>query len=247
MSAASMPGLTLAGEPRVQLLPPSVKQREKTRSARRMMGLLVVLALVVAGAGTGFAFLLTTQTEARLATAQEQTLQILAQQSEYSAGAKAAAQVTATESTLRTVTTNEVDWLQLSNQVLGTLPCACTITEIGVAGPAPWEPALIPEGPLRTARVAVITVTVESATYASAGDFARAVRAIGGVADVVITTTTLEDGTYRTQVLVAFDEEVLALRYASDGATADDATAEDEVLVDAGATPAPTPTEGAVP
>lgn len=246
MSAASIPGLTLAGEPRVQLLPPSVKQREKTRGARRMMGLLVILAVVVAGAGTGFAFLLTTQTEARLAAAQEQTLQILAQQSEYSAGAQAAAQVSATEGTLRTVTTNEVDWLQLSDRILRNLPCACTITGIAVAGPAPWEPALIPEGPLRASRVAAMTLTVESATYASAGEFARAVRAIEGVADVAITTTTRDDGTYSTQVIVAFDEAVLALRYAADGAAADDVT-DEEVVVDAGATPAPTPTEGAVP
>ena len=67
MSAGSIPGLTLARDPRVQLLPPSVKERERSRAARGTMGLLVVLAIVVAGAGTGFAFWLASQTEARLA------------------------------------------------------------------------------------------------------------------------------------------------------------------------------------
>jgi len=245
VSAASIPGLVLAGEPRVQLLPPSVKEREKTRATRRMMGMLVILTVVVVGAGTGFAFLMTTQTEARLAVAQNQTLQILAQQSEYSAGAQAAAQVAATEGVLQAVTVNEVDWMQLTNDVVGTLPCACSVTEIAVTGPAPWEPALIPEGPLRAARVAAMTLTVESATYASAGDFARAVRGIEGVSDVVITATTLDGGIYATTIVVAFNADVLALRYAPAGTTPDDA--DDDVLVDAGATPAPAPTEGTVP
>jgi hypothetical protein len=56
VSATVIPGLTLGGEPRVQLLPASVKLREKARATRRLMVMLVVLAMVVAGAGTFGAF-----------------------------------------------------------------------------------------------------------------------------------------------------------------------------------------------
>jgi type II secretory pathway pseudopilin PulG len=237
----------LAGEPRVQLLPPSVKEREKNRAARRMMGLLVVLAVVISGAGTGFTFWLTTQTEAQLAEAQAQTLQILAEQSEYSAGAQVAAQVAGTQDALQTVTTNEIDWMQLSAEVLAYLPCDCQVAELSVTGPAPWEPELIPEGPLRPSRVASMTITIESSTYSNAGDFVRAVRTLAGVADAVITTTSLEEALYKTQIVVTFDAKVLALRYAAASVTPGEETEGDDMLVDAGATPAPLPTEGTVP
>ena len=247
MSAGPVPGLTLAGEPRVQLLPPSVKEREKNRAARRMMGLLIVLAVVVAGAGTGGAFVLTTQTEARLAEAQARTLDILAQQSQYSEGAQAAAQVAATESARQTVTANEIDWLQLSIDVLAYLPCDCTTAGISFTAPAPWEPVLVPEGPLRPARVATMTLEVVAPTYAGPAQFLAGVRAMEGVADAVITTTTFEDNMYKTTVVLTFDAAVLANRYApaGGGAPAEQPAADGET-VDAAA-PVPATTEGAVP
>ena len=245
MSAATIPGLTLAGEPRVQLLPPSVKEREKSRAARRMMGLLVILAVVAAGAGTGFAFLLTTQAEARLAEAQILTLDILAQQGQYSQGAQVAGQVSATEAARQTVTANEVDWLALTTEVLSYLPCDCIAADIALSGPAPWEPALIPEGPLRPPRIATMTLDLVSPSYSSAADFLNAVRSMEGIADAVITTTKLDGGEYSTTVVLTFDASVLALRYApaTDGGPTDATT--EEQTAEAGTPPAPI--EGAIP
>jgi hypothetical protein len=246
VSAGSTPGLTLAGEPRVQLLPPSVKEREKSRSARRMMGLLVVLALVVAGAGTGGAFLLTTQTETRLADAQARTLDILAQQAQYSAGAQAAAQVAATQGARQTVTANEVDWLQLTADVLDHLPCDCVTAGLSFTAPAPWEPALVPEGPLRPARVATMTLELESASYATAAEFLANVRELEGLADAVITTTNFDENMYTTTLVLTFDADILAGRYAPTGGAPAEETPDGGETVDAAA-PAPTTTEGAVP
>lgn len=246
MSAGSIPGLILAGDPRVQLLPPSVKEREKSRSARRMMGLLVVLAVVIAGAGTGGAFWLTTQTETRLAEAQARTLEILAQQAQYSEGAQVAAQVAATETARQTVTANEVDWLQLSADVLAYLPCDCTTAGVSFTAPAPWEPALVPEGPLRPARVATMTLEVISPTYGSAAQFLSGVRKLEGVADAVITTTSFSENAYKTTVVITFDADVLAKRYAPVDGTSVEEPAESGETVDAAA-PVPATTEGAVP
>ena len=112
--SASTPGLVLSGDPRAQLLPPSVKEREKNRAARRLMGLLVVLAVVIAGASTGAGILLVSQAEARLADAQQRTLDLLAQQAEYAEGARVAGLVVATEQARTMVTANEIDWLALT-------------------------------------------------------------------------------------------------------------------------------------
>ena len=46
MSARAVKGPGLALEPRVQLLPPMVKQREKNRRSRRLMVFAVVVGLL---------------------------------------------------------------------------------------------------------------------------------------------------------------------------------------------------------
>jgi len=213
--SASTPGLVLSGDPRAQLLPPSVKEREKNRAARRLMGLLVVLAVVIAGASTGAGILLVSQAEARLADAQQRTLDLLAQQAEYAEGARVAGLVVATEQARTMVTANEIDWLALTTSVLGYFPCDCVNSEITFTGPAAWEPSLLPEGPLRPERVATMTITLSSATYVDGALFVTGLRTMEGVADAVITDTSLETGVYRTSVSITFDASVLALRYAA--------------------------------
>ena len=122
MSATVIPGLTLGGEPRAQLLPASVKLREKARNTRQLMVMLVVLAIVVAGAGTFGAFWLAQQAETQLAAEQARTLDLLAQQAEYAEGANVAAQVEATENAQRMITANEIDWLEAHHNGGGLPP-----------------------------------------------------------------------------------------------------------------------------
>jgi hypothetical protein len=248
MSATVIPGLTLGGEPRVQLLPPSVKLREKARSTRQLMVLLVILAMVVAGAGTFGAFWLAQQAESELAAEQARTLDLLAEQTEYSEGASVAAQVAATENAQRAVTANEIDWLELTTTVMGYVSCECT-PYLSFSGPAPWEPALIPEGPLRPARIATMTVDLEGTEFVWAAPFVAEVRKIPEVADAVIQMTVTEDGLYITTIVVTFDADALAKRFSLDDGTqstdTDDGTSED--ASPATPTPTPTPTEGTNP
>lgn len=248
MSRTVLPGLVLGGEPHAQLLPPSVKLREKARSTRRLMAMVVVLAVVVAGAGTFGAYWFAYQAETELAASQARTIEILAEQSKYAEGAELAAQVEATETAQRIVTANEIDWLELAGAVLGYVPCDCITVEIGLTSPAPWEPPLIPEGPLRAARIASMTLTLSATDYFSAATFVGSVRELEGLDDAFITGTKFEDGQYKTMVVLTFDSEVLARRYVVDepGSTGA-APGGSEETTDAGATPAPGATPGAVP
>ena len=250
MSATVIPGLTLGGEPRVQLLPASVKLREKARNTRQLMVLLVILAIVVAGAGTFGAYWLAQQAETELAAEQARTLDLLAEQGKYSEGATVAAQVSATEAAQLAVTANEIDWLELTTEVLGLVSCDCT-PFVSFAGPAPFEPALIPEGPLRPARLATMTVELKGSEFISSAAFATAVRAMPEVADVVITKTVSEDGEYRTTIVLTFDSDALAQRFGVDAGasagTADGDASGDSPAPGTTPTPTPTPTEGTNP
>ena len=75
--------LPLGAEPRVQLLPPAVREREKARAAMRLGVLLVILGVVVAIALGGFGFLRSMTTEAALQAANARTAELAAERGRY--------------------------------------------------------------------------------------------------------------------------------------------------------------------
>ena len=81
MSSKAAKKLTLAGEPSVQLLPPMVRDRAKVRESRRVMILLMILAVVVVAGGVTFAFSRSVASQIALAEAQAKTDALLAEQS----------------------------------------------------------------------------------------------------------------------------------------------------------------------
>lgn len=227
-----------AGEPRVQLLPPLVKQGEKSRRTRRLLAFVIVVSIGVALAGVAFGYLRAVQAEASLLAEHARTEQILAEQAEYAEAAQKAALVAASEDAQRQVTANEIDWLVLFNEVATYLPAGSSIAKVAVHAPAPWETALVPEGELRAARVGIVDLTIASPDYALAAAFVRAIWNMEGVADVVITGSTVDAGGYLTTIAVTLDENVRSERFLEqedDDATETDDTAKPQP----GETPAP--------
>lgn len=210
-----------AGEPRVQLLPPLVKQREKSRRTRRLLAFVVVVSMGVALAGVAFGYLRAAQAEAALAAERLRTEQIQAEQAEYAEAAQKAALVVASEQAQRDVTKNEIDWLELLNKIGAYVPAGAAIDLMAFGSPAPWEPPLVPEGDLRAPRVAVVNLTIGSADYALAAAFVRAIWNMDGVADVVITGTTIDAGRYLTTITLTLDEQVRTGRFLDDGEEGD--------------------------
>lgn len=203
-------------EPRVQLLPPLVKQRERSRRTRRLLAFAVVVSVAVALAGVAFGYLRSVQAEAALAAEHARTEQILAEQSQYAAAAQMAALVAASEDAQRQVTANEIDWLALLTEIGGYVPAGAAIDTVAVSAPAPWEPVLVPAGELRAPGVGIVDLTIGSTDYALGAAFVRALWGMDGVADVVITGSTIDAGRYLTTVSVTLDEQVRSLRFVED-------------------------------
>jgi hypothetical protein len=235
-----------AREPRVQLLPPLVKQREKARRTRRLLAFVIVVSIAVALGGVAFGYLRASQAEASLAAERARTEQILAEQSRYAAAAQMAALVEASEAAQQTVTSNEIDWLELLTEVGHYVPAGAVIEKVSVRAPAPWEVALVPEGELRAPRVGILDLTVGSTDYALAAAFVRAIWEMDGVADVVITGATVDTGRYLTTITVTLDEQVRSGRFLEsedEGGTESENVEESEVPSPE-ETSAPTPTPG---
>jgi hypothetical protein len=224
MSATPIPGLVLAAEPRAQLLPPSVKEREKARTMRRRMVMLIVLALVVAAGGIAWGVLRAAQAQLALVAAQQQTDAILAQQGQYADAARLADLATKSKEAEQIVTSTEVQWEALFAELLRYVPEDTAITGVAFQGPAPWEPAFPPEGPLREPRLAVVTLELTGLDYAGAAQFVANIPPLYGFSDVKIDSTEFKDGRYITTVKLTLTQDAASGRFASDDpADADDA------------------------
>jgi Tfp pilus assembly protein PilN len=211
-----------AGEPRVQLLPPLVKQREKSRRTRRLLAFVVVVSVGVALAGVAFGYVRAAQAESALAAERLRTEQIQTEQAQYAEAAQKAGLVAASTQAQRQVTSNEIDWLELLNEIGTYVPAGAAIDSMAFSAPAPWEPALVPEGELRAPRVAIVNLTIGGSDYAVAGAFVRAVWNMEGIADVVITGSTIKTGRYQTTITLTLDELVRTGRFLDDGDDEDD-------------------------
>jgi len=224
MTAGSIPGLVLSAEPRAQLLPPSVKQREKNRAARRMMVLLVILTVVVTGAGVAWGVLRAAQAQLSLLASQQLTQQILEQQAEYADAARMASLVTKSEEAQQVVTATEIQWASIWAEVQGYVPEGSRISGVAFQAPAPWETAFVPEDPLREPRVAVVTLEIAGDSYDGAARFVAKIPTIFGFSDVKIDKTELIDGVYRTTVKLTLTADAVSGRYAEE--VTDEATEE---------------------
>lgn len=205
--------LHLAAEPRVQLLPPMVKQRELVQRTRRMAVFALFVSVVLALGGTAFGYLRAMQAQGALAGAHELTAQIQSQQSQYAEAAQTARLIADTESAQRVVTSNEIQWQLLVARLVGYLPPGYVIAEIGLAAPAPWEGVVAPEGELRATGIGTLSVVISGPDYAGAAAFVTAVYSMPGVADAYITKTEFKDGGYRTTISIVLDEEVRSDRF----------------------------------
>jgi hypothetical protein len=239
----------VAAEPRVQLLPPSVRLREKNRRTRRLLVLLIVLSLTVVAGGLSFGYYRAIESRLALEAAQARTADLLQQQAAYADASRIAGLVVATGDAQKLLTSGEVDWAAVMADLESYLPAQAAIAGATLTAPAPWEPPLVPEGPLRAERVATITLVIESSDYDMAARFIAAVQADESVADARIMSSAKEGSTYLTTVSLTLNDTVLLTRFDdTDDPEPDPSESEepDEGEPDEsdpeGGTPAPTPT-----
>ncbi len=219
--APAREAVVVAAEPRVQLLPKSVKLREKARNARHLMILLVVLALAVSAAGMTLAFLRASQAQVALDAATARTDQLIAEQAQYAEATQMAQLVADTEAAQITVTSTEIDWLPLMIEVGSYLPNGASITGLALQAPAPWETPLTPNGPLRAEHVATVALDITAPSYAHAARFVEAIRGMYGLADVAVTGTTEDSGDYITSVQLTLNVDAIKARFGPNAATTD--------------------------
>jgi len=216
MSAAkNRTALVLGGEPRVELLPPEVALREKAKSMRRIAALGVLAAVVVVGGGYTLASLNNASAQTALTEAQGRTNALLAEQQKY---AKVTTATSLTDNVVVARSLNastEVLWGTLMSEVSATLPAGVSIESATMKGRSPWEPALVAAGPLRSPRVATVSMVISSPTIFDVTAIVRGLGAVPGFADATPDSISF-DTSYKSTITFDVNEKALSGRFAKD-------------------------------
>jgi hypothetical protein len=247
MSTKDATGLVIGGEPRIDFLPPEVKERKNARKARRGLIALVVIVMVACAGGYVFATSLALQSQGSLADEQAKTAALLAEQAEYAEVRTVAAQLAAVKDARLVATAAEILWIAQLAELQATLPAGMVITTAEIDSISATELAPVAAVPLEQERVATLTLTATAPSLSAIADWLDNLRDLRGYADAWGAPAFWDGDHYEVDVRLNINAEAFAKRYfevkeavASEEDEAEEAsTTEESEVADDAVTPSP--------
>jgi len=208
-------GLVLAGEPRINLLPPEVAEQAATRALRKKLIVATAGVLVVVMAGIGGAMWHATMSQLRLASAQAETADLLSEQSKYVKVREVQAQVDTALAARAVGGWTEVDWKAYLQALRAVLPADVAIDAVSIDSTSPFTLYAQPTAPLQAARVATLSVTIASPSLPAVPQWLEGLQTLTGFADAVPgTITAKDDGSYTVVVTMHINAAAFTGRFA---------------------------------
>lgn len=171
--------IALSGEPTVQLLPPSVRDRAAIRSRIRTGVLFVVLGIVVAVGLFIFGTFRATQAQMALLEANTRTADLLLEQGKYTDATRINSLIAQIEELQKGATVTEVSWSKTLQELLVRLPAGAEISTVSFVGVVPWEK--VPSGAAGSGElIATIEFSVFTTTIPEATAYARSLASMPG-------------------------------------------------------------------
>ncbi|MBG6213155.1 Tfp pilus assembly protein PilN [Cryobacterium sp. CAN_C3] len=208
-------GLVLGAEPRVDLLPPEVKARKKTKATRqRLIGILVGALVLVAG-GMVAASWQAEQSQAQLAAAQGRAAELLANQSKFSEVNQVQDAVDTTIAARQFGAATEVDWKAYLSSVRAVLPADVSIDTVTVDSASPLIGFGQATAPLQATRVATLTLGLTSPSLPSVPQWLEALEGLPGFADANPgSIVRAETGAYKVDLTLHVNDGAYSNRFA---------------------------------
>lgn len=248
--------LTLAGDPSVQLLPPSIRDRALSRSRMRTGVLLVVLGVVIAGALIVAATVRASSAQLALAAAGNRTADLLAEQAQYADAVRIATLVEQIEELEVGATTNEIAWADLFGELLARVPVGGELMEVTATNQIPWEPAsgvvapvqaapeapssgegadtttvdapVAPAPPVGPTVIVALDITLSSASLADATNYLRSLMTLDGYEYAVIRAVTVgTDGLVTSTISLQLNLDAASGRFVAEGDAEGSATTDE--------------------
>ena len=207
-------GLTLGGEPRINLLPPEVTEQAHTRALRKKLIVATAGVLVVVIVGIGGAFWHATMSAARLIAAQANTTELLAEQTKYVDVRQVQTEVDTALAARAVGGWTEVDWKAYLQAVRAVLPTDVGIDAVSIDSTSPFAAFVQPTAALQTPRVATLSITIASPGLPSVPQWLESMQSLPGFADAVPGSITEKDGgSYLVVVTMHINAEAFSGRF----------------------------------
>ena len=207
--------LIVGGEPRAHLLPPEVLADRRAAVLRRrlgfgVIGLVVVVALGIAGAGSA-----AVSAQARLAESQATTESLLKQELSFGKVRAAQNQVDLIKTAQQVGASTEIDWMEYLQKVQGTLPADVVITGVNIDSSTPIELYAQATASLQGPRVATIVFTAKSPSLPVVPSWLDALKTLPGYADALPGSVDLDTSSnlYTATITMHVNEKAFSHRF----------------------------------
>lgn len=207
--------IELGGEPRINFLPGEIQERKDARRRLRALFVLVILVAILCGIGFVYSAQYAAERTAALEQEQNTTLQLLAQQAEYSEAKARADEVALTGQAITHLSHNEVFWRGVILETLGALPSGAKVSQWAVVGVSALEYPQPSAGLFPLERVASIDVHLVANSMTTVTAAVERLSSAPGVIDVNFASAQLDSdaGGYVTILTVSFSSDVLQGRF----------------------------------
>ncbi len=205
--------------PRAHLMPPEVALQRKEIGRRRGLITAVIAVLVLTIAGIVGSYLVAAAAEAQLAEERRTTEQLLATQLEYTEVTLVLGQLQSIADVRGRLAAVEVLWRDSLQPYLSVLTEDELVDSLAFSSDSPAEPPLGVTGPLRSPRVATVTMVVVTTDPPTPYDWYREWELIETFADASIDSITLLQNGYETTVTINLNELALSSRFAEEEVT----------------------------
>ncbi len=211
-------GAVHVGLPQVNLLPPEVRAARSLAVVKRWLVVTLVVTLVVAVLGYGFALLVRNSAQERLTAAEAETAVLRAEERKYAEVPQVRGQIDAVTRAREAATSSEILWLPYLDAVAAVLPDSVRVESFTLTGPSPALGAAVSNGPLEAPRIGSLSFEGQSLTLPDTSAMLDALAGVPGLQDPWVSTVavTETDGVtyYTVSVTVNLAESTLAERFA---------------------------------
>jgi hypothetical protein len=207
--------IVFGGESRADLLPPEVRIHRKAKVARRRLGFVVVLLVVLVLGGTALTRAMAIQAGANLAIERANTQSLLQLQRKYVEVRKVQQQVDLIQAAQQVGSATEINWEDYLRAVQATLPTNVSLGTINIDAATPFAPYLQATAPLQGARVATLSFTAKSSTLPQVPAWLDALVTLPGYADASPGSVTRDDtGSYSVNITMHINQAAFTNRFA---------------------------------
>ena len=212
------PALEIGGEALADLLPPELRRQRKAIRTRHRLWASTAVLVVLMLLGTGVAAFQAFQGKLSLASEQQRTSALVAQQNKYLKVRVVQDEIGFLQAAQEVGTSTEIDWQGYLNKVKATLPANVTLTSVTIAAGSPLASFAQSAVPLQGSRVATLSFVATSQTLPEVPAWLDSLTTLPGYTDASPGNVARADtGVYTVNITMHISEAAFTKRFAAKG------------------------------